>query len=224
MLPSDPNDPEPIIPLSKGRILRTALRLADEDGIEALSMRKIAEKLDVTAMSLYHHVENKDEIIDGIVDLVISEMDVPQAGDDWKAAMRSRALSAHEVLLRHPWAIATIVRRINVGPAMIRYINGTLGCLVEAGFSYAMADQALNAMESHIYGFTLQELNFPIEPSEYAHQAENFLPTVPTQKYPYFTQLAKLVSQGQYSGVNDFTFGLDLILDGLEEIQKHNQN
>jgi AcrR family transcriptional regulator len=137
-------------------------------GLAALSMRKLAQALGVKAMSLYNHVANKDDIIDGMVELVVAEIALPSLTVDWPTAMRQRATSAHAVLLRHPWATMALMSRVNVGPAMLRYIDATLGCLVEAGFSYPLADYAWNAIDSHIYGFTLQALNFPFEADEYA--------------------------------------------------------
>lgn len=203
-------------PLSKDRVLSTALHLADRSGIHSLSMRKIAAELDVQAMSLYNHVANKDEILDGLVELVVAEIEIPSLDDDWKVAMRRRGLSAHEVLLRHPWAIITLITRTSAGPKMLRYIDATLGCLRKAEFSYEIADHAWNAMDNHIYGFTLQEVNFPFEEAEYADTAREFLPLINTKDYPYFTELATLVMQRRYSGMHDFEFGLNLILDGLE--------
>ena len=122
-------------PLNKAAILETALRLADDWGIEALSMRKLAGELGVKAMSLYNHVAGKDEIIDGIVELVVAEIELPSPADNWKTAMRRRARSAHEVLMRHRWATLAIVSRSTAGPAMLRYVNATIACLREAGFS-----------------------------------------------------------------------------------------
>jgi AcrR family transcriptional regulator len=207
-------------PLSRERVLSTALHLADEEGIEALSMRKLAEVLGVKAMSLYNHVANKDDLLDGIVDRVISEIEVPDLRLDWKAAMRRRANSAHEVLLRHPWATMPIVSRINVGSAMLRYVDATLGCLVKAGFSFEMADQAWNAIDSHIYGFTLQELNFPLEASDYSEVATSFISMIPREQYPYMNQLSQQVIDGSYDGLHDFEFGLELILNGLDKLLK----
>ena len=172
------SDSAPQLPLSRERVLRAAIRMADEGGIEALSMRKLALELGVQAMSLYNHVANKDEIIDGIVDRVVSVIEVPDFSLDWKTAMRRRSTSAHEVLLRHPWATMPLVSRINVGPAMLGYINATLGCLFEAGFSLEMADHIWNAIDSHIYGFTLQELNFPVETENYSEAAKIGLPLI----------------------------------------------
>ncbi len=209
----------PRIPLSRERVLTAALRLADEHGIESLSMRKLAQSLDVKAMSLYNHVTNRDDLIDGIVDRVVSEIEVPKVGADWQVSMRQRAMSAHEVLLRHPWATMPLVSRVNIGPAMLRYVDSTLGCLREAGFSFEMADHACNAIDSHIYGFTLQELNFPFEETEYSEAATHFEPQLPADQYPYIHQLTHLVMDGSYNGIHDFEFGLDLILNGLNRLR-----
>jgi len=203
-------------PLSRERVLTAAVRLADEKGIEALSMRNLASALGVEAMSLYKHVAHKDELLDGITDLVVAEIAVPEIGGDWRAEIKKRATSAHEVLLRHPWATMLIGSRINVGPAMLRYVNATLGCLREAGFSYELADRAWNAIDSHIYGFTLLQLNFPLEVSEYASAASQFLFMLPVEKYPYMRALTELVIAGEHRGVQDFQFGLEMLLDGLE--------
>jgi AcrR family transcriptional regulator len=209
----------PPVPLSRERLLRAALRMADEGGIESLSMRKLAEDLGVQAMSLYNHVINKDDVLCGIVDIVVSEIELPSLETDWKTAMRRRAIAAHEVLLRHPWATMALMSQINIGSAMLRYINATLGCLREAGFSVEMADHAWNAIDSHIYGFTLQEINFPIEAVDYSEAAKNYLTHIPADQYPYFNQLARQVIEGDYDGIHDFEFGLELILDGLEKLQ-----
>jgi Tetracyclin repressor-like, C-terminal domain len=179
----------------------------------------ITQELGVQAMSLYNHVANKEDLLDGIVDIVISEIEVPDLGVDWQTAMRRRANSAHEVLLRHPWATTPIVSRINVGPAMLRYIDTTLGCLCEAGFSFEMVDRAWNAIDSHIYGFTLQELNFPIETTEYAKTAQEYISKIPSDKYPYMNRLTHHVIDGYYDGIADFNFGLELILDGLDKLR-----
>ena len=203
--------------LSKERVLKTAVKFADKHGIESLSMRKLGQLLGVEAMSLYNHVSNKDGILDGIVDIVASEIEVPTIGGDWKKAMRRRAASAHEVLMRHPWATMLIVSRANVGPAMLRYVDSTIGCLVKAGFSYATADHAWNAIDSYVYGFTLQKINFPFKPEEYAKVAKAYLPQIPADQYPYLNGLSQEVIAGQHDGLHDLQFGLDLILDGLEK-------
>lgn len=213
------HSPSTRAPLTRGRVLQAAIRLADEGGIALLSMRRLAQLLGVEAMSLYNHVANKEDVLTGIVDIVVGEISVPPVGADWKAAMHQRATSAHEVLLRHPWAPLLIVTRVNVGPAMLLNIDATLGCLREAGFSYEMADHAWNAIDSHIYGFTLQQLHFPIDPGNYADEAKSFLPMLPADRYPYMRALTQQVIDGDYDGLHDFEFGLKLILDGLEELR-----
>ncbi len=203
-------------PLNGERIVAAALALADREGVESLSMRKIARELGVQAMSLYNHVANKEEILDELVEHIVAEIEVPSLEDDWKIAMRKRGISAHEMLLRHPWAIMTMMTRANAGPAMLRYVNATLGSLREAGFSYELADHIWHAMDNHIYGFTLQEVNFPFEEADYADAAKEFMPSFASDEFPYFTELATLIMEKKHSGIHDFTFGLDLILDGLE--------
>ena len=170
-------------------------------------------------MSLYNHVKNKDDILDGIVDIVVSEIEVPIIGGDWKAAMRRRAESAHEVLMRHSWAAMLLMSRINVGPFMLRYVDATLGCLREGGFSFAMADYAWNTLDSYIYGFTLQKLNFPFEPDEYSDVAESFMPQLPSDQYPYLLGLSREVIEGRHDGLHDLAFGLEIVLDGLERLR-----
>ena len=208
------------IPLSRKRILDAAINLADESDIASLSMRKLAQNLGVQAMSLYNHVSDKEDVLDGIVDIVVGEIELPAINENWQTAMRQRATSARTILLRHPWAAMLIMSRVNVGPAMLTYVNATIGCLYEAGFSYKVADHAWNAIDSHIYGFTLQELDFPIDPSEYANAAKHYLSLVPMEQYPYLNALAQQVIDGTHHGVQDFNFGLELILEGLEKLRK----
>lgn len=206
--------------LSRKRVLRAAIKIADKDGIEALSMRNLARSLGVEAMSLYNHVDNKEDVLDGIVEIVVAKIEVPAQGVDWKSALRGRAISAHEVLVSHPWAAMLFVSRINIGPATLRYVDATIGCLCSAGFSYEVADRAWNAIDSHVYGFTLQALNFPFEPSEYSDAAEEYLPLIPEEQYPFIHALSQNVINGTHDGVQDFCFGLDLILDSLERLHE----
>lgn len=206
-------------PLTRERVLRAAVALADEQGIAALSMRTLGAALGVQAMSLYNHVSNKEDILAGIVDLVVGEIEVPAAEEDWRVVMRRRAQSAHAVLMRHPWACGLLMSRANVGPAMLRYLDATLGCLHRAGFSLPMADHAWNAMDSFIYGFTLHKLNFPFKAEEYAQAAAFYLPTLSAAQYPTFHALTVLVATGQHDGLHDLEFGLDLLLDGLERVR-----
>ena len=211
-------DPQSHTPLSRERILRAAIDLADKDGLESLTMRKLAQEMGVKAMSLYNYVTNKDDILDSMVDIVVSEIEPPKIDGDWRDAMRRQAISAHEILLDHPWAAMALMSRINVGAAMLKYLDMTLGCLCEAGFSLEMADHARNVIDSHIYGFTLQELNFPINQSDYSEMAAEGLSIIPADKYPYLNKLTHHVIEGSYDGIHDFEFGLELILNGLEPI------
>jgi AcrR family transcriptional regulator len=212
------SDPLFHIPLSRERILRAAIDLADKDGLDSLSMRKLAQEMGVKAMSLYNYVTNKDDILDGMVDIVVGEIESPKIDGDWRDAMRRRAISAHEILLHHPWAAMVLMSRINVGSSMLQYIDMALGCLCEAGFSFEMADHVRNVIDSHIYGFTLQELNFPINESDYSEMAAEGLSIIPADKYPYLNKLTHHVIEGSYDGIHDFAFGLELILNGLEPI------
>jgi Bacterial regulatory proteins, tetR family./Tetracyclin repressor, C-terminal all-alpha domain. len=203
-------------PLSRERVLRAAVALADHSGIESLTMRKLGQELGVEAMSLYNHVANKDDILDGIVDLVLSDIDVPPSGTDWKPAMRHRAISAHEVLLAHPWAAMLVMSRYNIGPGMTRYLDATLGRLREGGFSIEGALDAWNTLDSHLYGFTLQELNLPFDVSETQQVSASVLPQIPADEFPH---VAEVITHVMQSGrAENFQFGLDLILDGLEAI------
>ncbi|MES2640215.1 MAG: TetR/AcrR family transcriptional regulator [Myxococcota bacterium] len=199
-------------------MLRAAITMADQEGLASLTMRALGAALGVQAMSLYNHVANKDALLDGIVELVVGEIEVPSHSDPWRTAMRKRAASAHAVLLRHPWACGLLMSRANVGPAMIRYIDATLGCLHQAGFPLPLADHAWNAMDSFIYGFTLQKLNFPFKEDEYSKMAAMYLPTLSVEQFPAMHALTVLVASGKHNGLHDLEFGLELLLDGLERV------
>lgn len=207
-------------PLSRERVLREALRMADAEGIASLSMRKLAQALDVEAMSLYNHVPNKENILDGLVELVVEEITLPPPGDDWRAAMRLRAHSAHTVLMRHPWATMLFVSRFNIGPNMLRYVDASIGCLRAAGFSYPMADHAWTALDAYVYGFTLQKLNFPLDPKEYAPSAAQFLPLIPPERFPHLHGMSVEVIEGRHDGMHQLDLGLELLLDGLERLRQ----
>jgi AcrR family transcriptional regulator len=204
--------------LTRRRVLQTALALADRDGVRSLSMRKLAHELGVEAMSLYHHVANKDDILNGIVDLVFSEIELPTGETDWRTAMRRRAVSAREALQRHPWATGLMESRATPGPATLRHHDSVLGILRNAGFSIEMAAHAYSLLDSYIYGFALQEANLPFQTTDEAS-------TVPksihghsrAEEYPFLTELTlEHVLQPGYDYGNEYLFGLDLILDGLE--------
>ncbi|EMY60048.1 tetracyclin repressor, C-terminal all-alpha domain protein [Leptospira terpstrae serovar Hualin str. LT 11-33 = ATCC 700639] len=203
--------------------MKVAIQLADNSGLEELSMRNLALHLGVEAMSLYNHVKNKDELLDEMVDSVVSKVTLPKIGGDWKKEMKKRARSARQILIQHPWVTMLVVSRMNVGQSMLTYFDATLGCLHSAGFSLQAADHIINAIDSHIYGFILQELNFPIQPKEYAETAESFLPNLKSSPYIYLTKLTEEVISGKYNGLHQFEFGLDLILDGLEIPRHHSK-
>jgi AcrR family transcriptional regulator len=196
-------------------VLRAAIALADEAGIESLTMRGLGQSLGVEAMSLYHHVANKDDLLDGMVDVVVGDIVVPPSGTPWRAAMRARCLSAHATLLAHPWVAPQITSRLSIGPGMTRYLDATLGRLREGGFSIEGALDAWNTLDSHLYGFTLQELNLPFEVEESAAVSAAVLPQIPADQFPYVAEvLGHVMAHGRRE---DFAFGLDLVLDGLEQ-------
>jgi AcrR family transcriptional regulator len=205
-------------PLSRERVLRAAFDRIDQDGLEALSMRKLAQQLGVEAMSLYRHVRNKGDIVDGMVDLVFAEIGQPPGGVDWKTAMRQRAISAREVLARHPWAIALMESRRTPGPATLQHRDAVLGCLRDAGFSIALAAHAYSVLDSYIYGFALEQASLPFHTSEEAVEvADRIRQDRPVDAYPHLMEMAtKHVLQPGYDYADEFDFGLDLILDGLE--------
>src|SRR2546422_3362028 len=180
MAPGTDPPAEPRTPLSRERVLRAAVALADESGIDSLTMRKLGDALGVEAMSLYNHVANKDDLLDGMVDLVFAEIAPPPRGAGWKAAMRQRAIAAREVLARHPWAIGLMESRRRPGPATLRHHDAVIGCLREAGFSVAMAAHAYSVLDSYVYGFALQQASLPFEtPEEVVAVAESIMREVP---------------------------------------------
>jgi AcrR family transcriptional regulator len=213
----------PRIPLTKERVLQAAVALADEDGIESLTMRRLAEALDIEAMSLYYHVANKDEILDGMVDHAFREIDLSSSDFDWKLAMRQRAISVREVLSLHPWAINLMQSRTNPGPALLQHHNAVIGTLREAGFSVEMTAHAFSALDAYIYGFVAQEMSLPFDTSsseEAAEIAAVILENFPAEEYPYLAELSiDHVIQPGYNYADEFEFGLDLILDGLERLK-----
>ncbi len=219
--PTDPRA-EPRVRLNRDRVLRAAIALADAAGIESLTMRKLGEELGVEAMSLYNHVANKDGLLDGMIDAVFSEIDLPSGAADWKTAMRERAISAREVLSRHPWAIGLMESRTTPGPATLRHHDTVIGTLRDAGFSIEMAAHALSALDSYTYGFALQESSLPFDTAEETAQvAQTILAQFPADEYPHLTELTiDYVLQPGYDYANEYEFGLDLILDGLERARK----
>jgi AcrR family transcriptional regulator len=208
----------PRTPLSKERVLRAAVALADAGGLEALSMRRLAKELGVEAMSLYNHVANKDEIVDGIIDLVMAEIELPSGDVDWKTAMRRSAISERDVLVRHRWASTTRMTRQSGGPGQFRKSDWTLRTLREAGFSPHLIYHAFHFLEAYIVGATVQQLNFPYSGDEVKELATTFLAQFPVDEYP---DLAEHIREhlGPHDGESGFELGLDLILDGLERMR-----
>jgi AcrR family transcriptional regulator len=217
----------PRAPLSRDRVLRAAVELADRDGLEALTMRRLAQELGVEAMSLYHHVANKEAILDGVIEVVLGEMleavaDVgpPAPEDDWRGALRARILTAREVLLRHVWAPRVFETRTTLSPPLMAYFDGTLGILRAGGFSWDLAHHAMHALGSRALGFT-QELFEPDDPDVGAAEAEAMLEQM-ADHFPHIVaMMAEVAHQaegtlGWCDDQNEFEFGLDVVLDGLE--------
>ena len=211
---------KPRVPLSRDRVLHAALALADKGGIESLTMRKLGQELQVEAMSLYNHVANKSDILDGIVDLVFSEIALSSDAAGWKPAMRQRAISARDALLRHRWAISLMQSRTKPGPATLRHHNWVIGSLREAGFTIDMAAHAFSVIDGYIYGFALQQANLPIQTSEdRAEVAEYILRQRPADEHPHLAEMIEHAMKPGYDYADEFEFGLDLILDGLERLR-----
>jgi AcrR family transcriptional regulator len=214
---TDPN-PQPRTPLSKERVLQAAIAVADEVGLESLTMRRLGRHLGVEAMSLYKHVASKDEMLDGIVDIVVGEIDLPSAEANWKTAMRQRAVSARQVLASHPWAIGMMESRAAMGPAALRYTDAVIGSLRAGGFSVEMAAHAFLLLDSYIYGFVVQEMSFAFDTTEEtAEPAAALLQTLPADHYPHLAEMAiEYLTRPGHNYADEFEFGLDLIIDGLE--------
>jgi AcrR family transcriptional regulator len=209
-------------PLSRERVLETAVRLADRHGIEWLSMRKLADELGVAAMTLYYYVPNKVELIDGMIDIVFSEIEPPSLELDWKTAMRRRAVSTREALNRHRWAVGNMEGRTDHGPANLRLHDAVLGCLRAAGFSIEMTVHAYSVQDAYIYGFALQETDMSSETTDdFAAEAQRQMDAYADvlADYPHLVEVVGgYVAESGYDYAKEFLFGLDLILDGLERL------
>ncbi|MDX2379219.1 MAG: TetR/AcrR family transcriptional regulator [Acidimicrobiia bacterium] len=205
--------------LSRDRLFAGAVALADDEGIGALTMRTLADRVGVKPMTLYHHVANKDEVLDGMVDMVFAEIEVPGPDVEWRVAMRTRALSARAVLLGHSWAVGLMESRTAPGPATLRHHDAVLGCLRRAGCSLPMAAHAYSLLDSYTYGFVLQEVNLPFSGTDETHElAGGMLDTFPADEYPHLVELTiEHVMLPGYDYGEEFAFGLDLILDGLAD-------
>ena len=199
-------------------MLRAAIELADAAGIESLSMRKLSQQLGGGTMSLYNHIANKEDLLDGMIDTVFSEIELP-SGEGWRTAMRERAISVRTVMTRHPWAIGLMESRRTPGPATLQHHDAVIGCLRDAGFSISLAAHAFATLDSYIYGFALQERSLAFgTPEETSELAKAFLQQFPVKKYPRLAELTmEHVLQPGYDYGDEYAFGLDLILDGLEK-------
>jgi len=206
-------------PLKRDRILAAAVEIADERGVGAVTMREVASRLGVEAMSLYNHVANKDEILDGMADFVAEQFDLPTDVDDWREAMRRRAVSAHEVFGRHPWAPMLFDSRESSGPARLHYFDWVLGTLMRAGFSIDDAPRAFSLLDSYVYGFGIQQFNVSADGDASTEEmAEAILAYIPVETYPYLHRVASHAMQVGYDAEADFDFGLEIVLDGLQRI------
>ncbi|MCA0218427.1 MAG: TetR/AcrR family transcriptional regulator [Actinobacteria bacterium] len=194
---------------------------ADREGVEGLSMRRLADALGAGAMSLYHYVANKDELLDAMVDVVFSEIEPPPEGSDWQSAMRRESESARQVLARHPWAITLMESRTTPGPANLRHREAVTGCLRRAGFSVPMATHANWLLNGYVYGYALQVASLPFDTAdELAEMTENvYLPQLPPDEFPYLNESAAALVAAGYDPAEEFTFGLDLILAALEDLR-----
>ncbi len=207
--------------LSKQRVVVEAIRIADREGVDGLSMRRLAGVLGAGAMSLYHYVANKEELLDAMIDAVFGEIEPPSAEADWQSAMRGRAISARQVLARHPWAIGLMESRTTPGPANLRHREAITACLRTAGFSVVMATHANWLLDSYVYGFALQEASLSFDTAdELADMVEDvFLPQLPPDEFPYLNESAAALVAAGYDPAEEFTFGLDLILGALESLR-----
>ncbi|MCP2635198.1 TetR/AcrR family transcriptional regulator [Microbacterium sp. HD4P20] len=198
-----------------------AIRLADSEGVDGLTMRRLAGALDAGAMSLYHYVGSKDDLLDAMIDVVFDEIELPTAETDWQSAMRGRAASARKVLARHPWAITLMESRTSPGPANLRHHEAVTACLRRAGFSVLMATHANWLLDSYVYGFALQESSLPFDTvDEFAHMAEDvYLPQLPPDEFPYLNESAAALAAAGFDPVEHFIFGLDLVLAALEPLR-----
>ena len=212
---------EPRSRLSRERVLRAAIAHADAGGLEALSMRKLADELDVAPMALYRHVANKEDLLDGMVDVVFAEIYLPPSGPDWRTAMRQRAISLRDVLARHRWAIGLMESRTHPGPANLRHHDAVLGSLRAGGFDIALAAHAYSLLDSYIYGFALTKMNLPFETTEEIGEvAQEMLEPFPLNAYPNLLEiLTENVMKPGYDYGDEFEYGLDAILESLDRAQ-----
>jgi AcrR family transcriptional regulator len=206
-------------PLSRERVLQTAIRLADEGGLESLTMRRLGQELGVEAMAMYHYFANRDQIVDGIVDLVFAEIELPSDDGDWKAAMRRRAISLRDVLLRHRWAIGLMESRRKGGPANLRHHDAVIASLRAGGMDIPMAAHAYSLLDSYIYGFALTKMTLPFDTGEeIAEVAQGLRQSFDLSEYPHLVEMMGHALEPGYDFGDEFEYGLDAILDSLESV------
>lgn len=207
--------------LSKDRVVTEAIRLADRDGVTGLTMRRLAGAMGAGAMSLYHYVANRDELLDAMIDVVFDEITLPPTDLDWQAAIRRKATSAQQVLRRHPWAIGLLESRTSPGPANLRHHEAVTACLRRAGFSPLMATHANWLLDSYVYGFALQQAGLPFDTAqELADITQDvYLPQISREEFPFLHESAAALVQAGFDPEQEFTFGLDLVLAALEPLR-----
>jgi AcrR family transcriptional regulator len=209
------------VPLGKERIVQAAVALADADGFESLSMRNLAEELRAAPMSLYRHFANKEELLDGMIDVVFGEIYSPVIAGAWKEELRKRGISAREALRRHPWAVGLMETRMSPGPASAEHHNAMLGCLREAGFPFREAVHAYTLVDVYTYGFALQEKTIPFETPEQSAEMAKVTVGERGSEYRYLAEVVnEFANTGGYDYAEEFEFGLDFILDGLERFRR----
>lgn len=207
-------------PLSRERIVVTAVALADAGGFRSLSMRNIAAELGAGTMALYRHVANKEDLLDDMVDVVFAEMYVPAIGGRWRHELRERGISARAALQRHPWAVGLMETRMHPGPASAAHHNATMGCLREAGFPFREAVHAYNLLDAYTYGFALQEQTIPFETPEESGDMAASTVGERGDAYPYLAEVVVELGKRGYDYTEEFEFGLDFIVDGLERYRR----
>ncbi|EYR62488.1 AcrR family transcriptional regulator [Actinotalea ferrariae CF5-4] len=206
-------------PLSRERIVDAAIALADDKGVEGLTMRALGRALGVEAMSLYHHVPNRDDVLDGVVDRIYAEFYAPVVGGDWKDELRRRSHSARAVIRRHPWVIPLMNARSTPGLSTLAHLDAVIGVLRSAGFSLPMTAHAFALVDAHLYGFLAQEVSLPISPGQGVQEIADGIAET-TDMAEHFPHLAELVAghalQPGYDFGDEFEYGLELVLEGLE--------
>ncbi len=208
--------PQRRTPVTRERIIEAGVDLADREGIEAVTMRRLGQRLGVEAMSLYKHVADKDDVLGGIADRVAAEFARPSPDANWRAALRESSLAAHAVLTRHPWAGALLESTLEPGPARLAYLDAVVGVLRGAGFSLPDVAHAFGALDSHLYGFTMQVASWPFDADDYPEVAAAMAAGLDAERYPNLMAMATMVATSHTAVLLDFTFGLDLLLEGLE--------